>query len=637
MTRRVAALVLLAALAVPALPTAASAHAVLRSSVPANGESRSNAPRTVTLTFSEAPDLRGSEVRVLGTAGQDHAGALARVGGDPLSVRVPVRGAERGVYTVSWRVLSRVDGHVTAGAFAFGVGVSPDEIGAVEVPDAQTPPVSPLEVAGRFGLYAGVALLVGAALTAASPRRLVQLGIAAWLVAAGGLVALGTAQLDAAGGLRTFMGTRSGQMIGARLACLLVVLVALPLHDRVRAPRLRSGVMLAGSGGVILAHVFAGHAAAKGLVWLKVATQWTHAAAISVWLGGLAALVVVIVGADPATRSAAARRFSTAAGVAIAVVAGTGTARAVNEVGSVGALFDTGYGRIVCTKIVLFLALAALGAWNRYRSVPRARAEIRSLRRVSRAELAIGAVVLALTGLLSSVAPPDPAVRAEEAERVSASGTDFARTVRVALEVSPGLPGANRFAADVTAPSSGEPVDATGVSLRFAPFGGDVSESTLRLRRSGDRWTGRGAHLAVAGPWRAIALVERGAGSVEVELRLHTRCAVRDLGGEPPLYAAPLGDGREVQTYVDPGRAGANQIHFTFFTSDGDELPVRRDAAITAMRAGAEPQDVTVRRFGPGHFVGETELARGRWFFDLRVALDDGETVQTCFEEEIER
>jgi copper transport protein len=622
-------------------PRPADAHAVLRSSVPANGENRATAPRSVTLNFSESPDLRASDVKVLDTQGRNYAEMPQRVPGDPLSLRVPLDPPTRGVYTVSWRVLSTADGHVTAGAFAFGVAVSPNDIKPSGTAVVELPPISPVETAGRFALYAGLSLLVGAALmsvlaTDVRGGGLVRLGIAAWLLAAAGVVVLGAAQLDAAGGLGPLMRTRIGHALVARAAFLLIAVLALPRTPRAQGSRVRAAAVLASLAGLMLVHVWAGHAAADGIVWLKVATQWAHFAAATMWMGGLAGLLVTIVGGETADKARAVRWFSTMAGVSIAVVAGTGTARAVNEVGSWSALLDTGYGRLVIAKTVLFGVLVVLGAWNRYSSVPRADTDLRPLRLISRSELAIGAVVLALTGLLASLGPPDQTVRAEQAERTVVSASDFARTVRVRLEVRPGYPGVNAFVVSLSDPSTGDGVRANGVTLRFTPLRNDVSESVLRLRGSGSVWRGSGANLAVGGAWRVSALVERGAASVEVPLVLHTRCRVTALGGEPPLYSIPLGEGREVQSYVDPGRAGTNEVHFTFFTAEGDELPIRTDAAMTTTRAGSEPETLPVRRFGPGHFIGDAELTAARWTFDLTVELDDGETVQACFEERIE-
>src|SRR5215218_6848071 len=101
----------------------AAAHGSLLSSEPAGGSSLERAPAAVTLRFSERPDPDLSTVRVLDSGGRVVAGGPARpVAGRPLELRVPTAGLAAGGYTVSWRIVSAVDGHRTDGAFGFGVG-----------------------------------------------------------------------------------------------------------------------------------------------------------------------------------------------------------------------------------------------------------------------------------------------------------------------------------------------------------------------------------------------------------------------------------------------------------------------------------------------------------------------------------
>ena len=68
---------------------------------------------------------------------------------------------------MSWRVVSKDDGHVTAGSFAFGVGVPAPTATpqAQAAPQGETPSPSAAATAARLALYAGLALLVGAAVT----------------------------------------------------------------------------------------------------------------------------------------------------------------------------------------------------------------------------------------------------------------------------------------------------------------------------------------------------------------------------------------------------------------------------------------------------------------------------------------
>jgi methionine-rich copper-binding protein CopC len=123
---RLAALALpLAGLWLLATGPAAAAHGVLESSEPAGGSSLERAPAAVTLRFSERPDPGLSTVRVLDSGGRAVAGGPARpVAGRPLELRVPLAGLPAGGYTVTWRIVSAVDGHRTDGVFGFGVGAA---------------------------------------------------------------------------------------------------------------------------------------------------------------------------------------------------------------------------------------------------------------------------------------------------------------------------------------------------------------------------------------------------------------------------------------------------------------------------------------------------------------------------------
>ena len=109
--------------------------------------------------------------------------------------------------------------------------------------------------------------------------------------------------------------------------------------------------------------------------------------------------------AAPDERLAAVRRFSTVAGVALFVVAGSGTGRAYQEVGSWSALFSTGYGRIVLGKVAGIAILAGLGALNRWRNMRRVGDDPSALQRTARSELVVAVAILVLAGLLASLAP----------------------------------------------------------------------------------------------------------------------------------------------------------------------------------------------------------------------------------------
>lgn len=630
----------------------AEAHANYRSSDPGEGARLGVPPRNVSITFTEPPELRLSSVQVLDSSGRPHSrGPLRIAEGDPLTLIQGVARLPEAVYTVAWRVVSKADGHATAGAFAFGVGVSPLEAPPPpRIPVPKTPPLSPLEVAGRWFLVAGLVALLGAtAVGLASfketPKGVRALAWAGWGSAAGGLVALGADQWAVAdAGIATFAGTSVGRAIGWRAAGLAGAGVGLALAG-VRGPRLRragAAVAVVAAAGAMFAEVAAGHAAAaQSLRLAKVFSQWAHFVAVGVWIGGLAGLLVGIRGRADGRNAEAVRRFSLTAGVALAIVAVTGTIRAVNEVGSWRSLVTSAYGRVVVAKVGLLCALAAFGAVNRYRNVRRADRDLSGLRSVSRAELTVAGVVLAATALLTGLSPPikAPVAATGGPGALVVTGSDFATTIRVRLEVQPGFPGPNRFVLRVTDFDSGVPVQAKRVALRFSVHGGgDIGQSILELRPGGaGRYVATGANLSLEAFWIVDVLVQQEGGSVEIPLHLGTRCRVRALStsGQPTIYTTDLPGGGQVQGYLDPGVSGLNEVHFTFFDQTGSELPIEGEPTVMAARAGTAPEELEVRRFSPGHFIAAAPLDVGRWRFEIAAPVAGAETYRACFVERI--
>jgi copper transport protein len=451
-----------------------------------------------------------------------------------------------------------------------------------------------------------------------------------------GVVALGAGQMVATGaGPGAFLGSSVGRAVILRGVAVAIAGAALLVA---RSRWARAGLAVAGlaAAGAVLIHVAAGHANAAGdLRAAKVAAQWVHVVAGGVWLGGLAALLVGVRGEPSDRKAAAVRRFSAVAGVALFVVLGTGVVRAINEVRSWDALFSTLYGRLVLVKAGLLVALAALGAVNRYRNVRRAGRSLTALRRVSRGEIALGALVLVAAAVLASVSPRPERAVAGPPPGIEAGATDFARTVEVRLRAAPGVAGSNRFTVRISDPSSGEPVEAERVALEFSYLGPlDVGTSVLELRPTGPgAYSSSGTNLSLSGRWEVDVLVQRAGDSVEVPVRLGTLCGARPVGKDPTLWnvETPMGT---VQHYLDPAAPGRSEVHVTYFDDAGDELPIEEAEVVATGPDGAD-EPLEVRRLSAGHFVASAELETGRWRFDFTGTAEDGALLPSCFEETI--
>jgi copper transport protein len=655
--RRIAALGLAAGVFVVILPSGASAHALLQSSSPRDGSVVQTAPKQVTISYTEPPDPKLAVVQVLSATGAQEASGPARVApGRPKDLVVSLKPLPDGVYTVTWRVVSKTDGHTTASSFSFGVGVSASAVrgAAAKGGTLRSPPASPAAVGGRWALYWGLAVLFAAGVAGLVVFRsrvpMARLLLpAAWAVATVGLVVLGLAVASTAGvSLGTLLGTSTGvslvrEAIGLAVTGLAVV-VALRLPGR---PSLMALAIAAGV--TMLLHAMGGHAEASSPTWFNVGVQWVHLAAVGVWIGGLVLLLAWIRGHTGEERAAAVRQFSWLAAILLALVAATGLLREIDEVGGPGSwarLVNTAYGVVVLVKVGLFVPLVLIAWRNRTANVPsvsRDPSRVTSLRRAIAGELALTAAIFAATGLLTELAPSATVAQAAgkqagpHARPLVVTGHDFATSVRLRLTVTPGTVGPNRFRASVTDYDTGKPVRASSVQLQFGlPGNPALGTPTIALRSGAPgTWTGRGTVLSQFGRWSIQAVIQEPGSGVQVPLTLQPKLPPQKLQvsraqGQPTLYTIVLSRGASLQTYLDPGTPGRNVVHFTFFTASGDEQPITSASATELDPSGASSA-LKLIRFSSGHFVSNETLGPGTWTFLINATAKGGQAYTAYF------
>ena len=631
----------------------AEAHALVRSSVPADGANLERAPTQVSITFTERPDARLSVIHVLDAGGRRlESGGVRVVPGDPSTLTVPLPSLPNGVYTVTWSTVSAVDGHRAGGFFAFGVGASPtgsSPPGGAATPS--TPPPSGLGTAGRWLYYVGLALLLGGtwislfAFRAPSRRLLAMAGAGAGVAVVGLLVAAEAERESVSVTWTEFMSASPGGNLLEQLVPVVLAGVALVLAWRWRPSIHQAALGVAGALTLvaIFTHVLTSHASASHVAWLMLPAQWAHLTAFCVWIGGLGALLVGVRGLPPGIAGRAVRRFSFVAGFALAAVGVTGALRAIDEVGALPRLWWTLFGGLVLVKVTLFIGLVGLGAINRFRNVPRAEWSLSGLFRIGRLEIGAAAVVIAVAAVLTALPPPSysAAVAAASPPQVIVDGHDPGTTVKVRLIVAPGYPGANRFTISVRDYDTGQTVTANRVALRFAfPGRPNIGESTLELKTDGNgTYVATAPNLSLAGRWSVTAVVERGLNSVEVPMMVTTAAPPERIQSQViaglTLYTVDLSKGRSLQLYVDPGTAGNNAVHATFFQGNA-ELAMGDATVISATPETGPTLDLQASRFDKvGHFIGQGSLSAGRWRFDITATSSDGETYQASFQETI--
>ncbi|CAB3679699.1 MAG: copper homeostasis membrane protein CopD [Achromobacter sp.] len=204
--------------------------------------------------------------------------------------------------------------------------------------------------------------------------------------------------------------TRYGQVWIVR-AVAAAALLGVVLGLRPGSPSLIAGVAALALAPLALS----GHAAMhEG--WLGLAhalNDFLHVLAAAFWLGSLPVFLLWLAAwRRPAWRRDATRallRFSAWGHVAVAVLLLSGVANAALILGPGLPDPASGYVQVLLVKALLALAMTGLALRNRYRWIARIRTQpvvaLRAIRRNTLWELALGALVLAVAGLLGLMSP----------------------------------------------------------------------------------------------------------------------------------------------------------------------------------------------------------------------------------------
>jgi copper transport protein len=399
----------------------ASAHAQFVRSQPEANTAVAQSPIEVLIWFTESLEIDYSEIQVVDATGARQDNGDTHVHNDPTNPGITMKpNLPQGTYTVTWRVLSAVDGHRTAGTFAFTVGQA---AGPTQPPPPPPPPADVsappkwLSVVNRWLSFTAMAALIGAVVfpaivlpaglraIRADDKTADEIGkkasrvVAGTIIVALAVIVITTAvslwlQSWAASGesasLKAMRDVWSDTRFGEILTLRVSIIVGAILLTALSLPKLRSA--LARSELIEPAWVALGicavalplttslnsHSAAERTnTEAYVASDWFHLVAGSIWIGGLLQLVLL----TPIVLSLTERRASFLAGliprfsllamISVAVVVATGVFQWWNFLGGISAIFDSDWGYVLAIKVALLLPLLGLAAFNLFVVRPR--------------------------------------------------------------------------------------------------------------------------------------------------------------------------------------------------------------------------------------------------------------------------
>jgi copper transport protein len=410
-----------------------------------------------------------------------------------------------GAYLVSWRMIS-ADSHPVSGAFSFGVGTN-----ATPVANQTTAGGAPWQMSiARWAGYLAFALIAGvvalASLCWPDGRRqrrmdiLLRSGLVAAVAATALLLLLQGPYEAGVSYFRLFDPDLLSQVAHSdfgpwiELRALLFLALAALLWDW---NALENSFNRWAAGGALLAAAITfsgtGHAAASGNLTDRV-VDTLHVLAAGIWVGGLAVLAALSFGAGPRPGVVAFQRFSRLAMASVLVVVTTGTINALLRLDAWSQLWDTRYGVILSSKIILVGAVLVVASFSR-RTVGRGEAPWKPVR-----VEAVGTIaILAITSVLTFTAPPTTVQ----------GGDNDIETVNINLQegrnAAVSVAGTSTSGSRILVVITGE--QEKSVSLRASYPERDIGPFDVPLRKTARGWAGP-FRFTLAGDWTLSVTVE---------------------------------------------------------------------------------------------------------------------------------
>lgn len=546
-------------------PSVAQAHAFLVNTSPQSGERLPSSPRVVLFQFSEAIVPGSQKIAIKASSGDEVAIESIELASENTRVRARVPNLDKGVYVVTWRVVSQ-DAHVEAGEFAFGVRVG----GAIEsFTGGGTASLRWQDSAASWLLLVGLVLAIGGLVSEmlvwASvgwqhrlpvPEAPIKTGLGVAAVGAVIQLTLLATRTDGSS-LVSAVTTRPGILSVVQASCVAVALFLI-------LARLRPWALLP-LAVVVVATAWRGHSGTSGQWWAAPANA-LHVALAGVWVGALIHLVIVLwrlrgQGAGYSLRDAA-QRYARMALILLPPLVALGAVTALAEFTSFNELTGTTYGRVLLLKLALVAAALLFALIARLCALRADPARMSRLRRLVSAESGALVAVIAVTAVLVNVAPPRAALASGDLLGPPPVPSPAVRLAERTGELSVYLAAASDVLRLEVRGVGDDPInaelelsgtDAEGEAFTLYPricgpdcftmeFDWRAGVTHLSATLSSDKWKAGTVDFAVPWPPRPAKqrLLDRVIRTMRRQDEIILKEAVTSTGGDPPFRAFPV-------------------------------------------------------------------------------------------------
>jgi len=530
----------------------AYAHPFLVDSEPGQGQNAAVGTTQIIVFYSEAIEIDFSELKVFDSNGNkiDNMDTAYYEGESSLVITTP--SLEDGVYTVTSKVLSKIDGHLVQAAIIFGVGETQVDLSLLEAQEESEITFLP-EAAARFPGIIGQTVVLGSVISGIviwgtqrkrfgkESRDLVNqayrfkfaklTGISLVAVFASNFIILAVQTLRLETSPIDVIDTAFGTTWLIRMIITIILLgIWFWMERKPHLSPKKHIPMLAASLVLIFTTTMMGHGAATELT-APIILDYVHNLLASVWIGGVIffgfVLLPTLASLDGIQKAkvtlAMLPRYSGMITIALGILIITGPTLLWFLESDVASLTNSTYGSLIIAKIMLAIVLIGFGAFYQFKIQRQAERNLKSgktftfnkLSKPLKAEAMVGIALLGVVALLVNSSLPAGEIQTVDAQGITLgfSSTLFSEQAKFDVSVIPLGVGPNTISVLVSN-VSGEPLpDISGLKIKvsnpqrnIAPI--EIPITELKSNDGTTRYEGD-ATFGFAGTWEIEVEAQR--------------------------------------------------------------------------------------------------------------------------------
>ena len=530
----------------------AYAHPFLVDSEPGQGQNAAVGTTQIIVFYSEAIEIDFSELKVFDSNGNkiDNMDTAYYEGESSLVITTP--SLEDGIYTVTSKVLSKIDGHLVQAAIIFGVGEAQVDLSLLEAQEESETTFLP-EAAARFPGIIGQTVVLGSVISGIviwgtqrkrfgkESRDLVNqtyrfkfaklTGISLVAVFASNFIILAVQTLRLETSPIDVIDTAFGTTWLIRMIITIILLgIWFWMERKPHLSPKKHIPMLAASLVLIFTTTMMGHGAATELT-APIILDYVHNLLASVWIGGVIffgfVLLPTLASLDGIQKAkvtlAMLPRYSGMITIALGILIITGPTLLWFLESDVASLTNSTYGSLIIAKIMLAIVLIGFGAFYQFKIQRQAERNLKSgktftfnkLSKPLKAEAMVGIALLGVVALLVNSSLPAGEIQTVDAQGITLgfSSTLFSEQAKFDVSVIPLGVGPNTISVLVSN-VSGEPLpDISGLKIKvsnpqrnIAPI--EISITELKSNDGTTRYEGD-TTFGFAGTWEIEVEAQR--------------------------------------------------------------------------------------------------------------------------------